>query len=445
MRDHFKVLAGIVAAAVLLGGGRSAAEEIGVVPAADVSAARPGGGEEYRIGAADVLSVSVWQHTDMDQTLTVRHDGKVTYNLLGDITAGGRTPAELDAEITERLREFIRNPQVTIRIVESNSRKVLILGAVNRAGPYLLQGSPRLLEVLSEVGWNDATADLTSITVLRASGEILRVNLQALLYNGDMAQNVVLRPDDTVFVPPKGPAAGVSSGGVAGASPIAAQTVRILALGELTTAGPHEFPAGSPLSVKTLLLAAGGVTDRAALGRAKIVRADNSQEPVDLNRLLFDGDMSQDLPLGSGDVFYVPQTRNMRVFVLGMVSSPGIVEAAQYADGTRQEALSVLQAIVLAGHERNGAVLSNVKIVRDYPNDPKVITVNLERLLRQGDVAQNVPLREGDVVFVPQSFGDIALETYRKLLSPISPTATAIGTLRSVSRGSATSISGSGI
>lgn len=427
MRIRFKVIAAIAAAGVLLPGGLGRAEEIGVAPATSVGE-RPSG-DEYRIGPTDVVEVNVWQNDEMNQTLTVRHDGKVTYKLLGDILAAGRTPAELDAEITERLREFIRNPQVTVRIVEANSRKVLVLGAVQKPGPYLLRGSPRVLEVLTDVGWREDQADITNVTVLRESGDVLRVNLQALLYQGDLAQNIPVRPDDTIFLPPKA--------GVPGTTAIA-EEVRVMALGEVGRAGVLAFPAGEPVTVKTLLLQAGGVTQRAALGRAKVIRADNRQEPVDLNRLLFDGDMTQDLALAPGDVFYVPQARRTRIFVLGMVRTPGMIESDQ-------ERLSVMQAIVLANHEREGAVLSNVKVVRDWPNDPKVITVNLERLLRQGDVSQNVPLREGDVVFVPRAFGDVALETYRRILAPIFPTAAAVGTVRAIEQGQATSLTQTGL
>ena len=422
-----------LASVTLLGTVAGRTEEISIAPAEGVGPAR-GSDDEYRIGPTDVIDVSVWQHPDMSQSLPVRHDGKITFQLLGDVPAAGLTPSELDAELTERLREFVRNPQVTVRVAEANSRKVLVLGAVNRPGPYRLQGSPRVLEVLTEVGWKEEGAEIWKVTVLRASGEVLKVDLHALLYGGDLAQNVRLRPDDTIFLPPREEA--LAAAGVAGASLSA--PVRILALGEVGKAGTHAFSADRPPRVKDLLLVAGGVTDRASLGRAKVIRTNGDQDPVDLNRLLFDGDMSQDLALGPGDVFYVPQARRTRFYVLGMVQNPGLIE-------TEEEHLSVMQAIVLAQNERTRPLPSNLKIVRDWPNDPKVITVNIERLLRQGDVSQNVPLKDGDVVFVPQSLGDIALETYRKILQPIFPTASAIGTIRALESGSTTNLTtGSG-
>jgi polysaccharide export outer membrane protein len=430
---RFKVIGplGLSVAVVLLAAVGARAEEIAVQPAAGFAAGFSPT-EEYRIGPTDVLEITVWLNDEMNQTVTVRHDGRITFRLLGDIPAAGRTPAELSADIAERLREFIRNPRVTVRVAEENSRKILVLGAVSKPGPYRLTGTPRLLEVLTDVGWREEIADISAVTVMRGTGEVLRVNLNALLYQGDLAQNIILRPEDAVFVPPK---PGTAE----------ADVVRVMALGEVAKAGVHGFPEGEPITVKKLLLSAGGVSSRAALGRAKVIRTDQSQEPVDLNRLLFDGDMSQDLVLGPGDLLYVPQTASLRVYVLGHVRSAGVVEIPARADGRpRQESLSVLQAIVLAGHEREGAVLSNVKIVRDWPNEPKVMTVNVERLLRQGDVTQNIPLRDGDVVFIPRAFGDVALETYRRILAPIFPTAAAIGTIRGIERGGASSVQSTG-
>lgn len=426
---RFKVVVLALVAAMAAGAG---AEEIAVSPASAGYVAGFSPTEEYRIGPTDVLEITVWLNDDMNQTVTVRHDGRITFRLLGDIPAAGRTPAELSADIAERLREFIRNPRVTVRVVEANSRKVLLLGAVNKPGPYRLTGTPRLLEVLTDVGWNEEVADISKVTVMRGTGEVLRVDLTALLYRGDLAQNLILRPEDAIFVPPKAGAAE-------------ANVVNVMVLGEVASPGVKGFPDGTPITVKSLLMAAGGVTPRAALGRAKVIRTDQAQEPVDLNRLLFEGDMSQDLVLGPGDLLYVPQAASLRVYVLGMVQSPGIVEIPERADGgPRQETLSVLQAIVLAKHERAGAVLSNVKVVRDWPHEPKVITVNIERLLRQGDVEQNIPLRDGDVVYVPRSFGDVALETYRRLLAPIFPTAAAIGTVRAIEQGQASNIQTTG-
>ena len=133
---------------------------------------------------------------------------------------------------------------------------------------------------------------------------------------------------------------------------------------------------------------AGGVTTNAASVRGRILRANGDVQLVNLKALIYDGDLSQDYQLGPGDALIVPRTQEIEVYVLGMVSAPGMFVV--------HERPNVLQALTLAKHYRFGAVLRSTKVVRGDPNNPTVISVDLERLLFKGDRTQNIRLESGD-------------------------------------------------
>jgi polysaccharide biosynthesis/export protein len=385
---------------ILLPGASYSPQYSSVSPGSTWSAVREE--EIYRIGPSDVLEISIWQSPDLNRTVTVRFDGRISFPLAGEMMASGLTPQELGAEIAERLREFIRAPQVTVTVKEFQSRQVLVLGKVGRAGIYPLRGPMKLLELLTAAGINLSEIDLKNITVMRASGEVLKIDLEALLYRQDIRQNIDLRSGDNIFVPEK---ASVSVTGP--------QTKEIMILGEVNKPGAYSFPTDRAVTVKEILLNAGGTTANASLPGAKVIRSDRIQEPTDLNRLLFNADMSQDLTLYAGDVVFVPKRKEMRVYVLGMVQTPGIYQG-------QPNTLDLLQVLSLAVPAKFGAVLSNVKIVRGWPNNPKVISANVEALLFRGRLEENIPLQEGDVVYVPESFVSNVMEVLQRVLSPLS-------------------------
>jgi polysaccharide export outer membrane protein len=397
---------------ILLPGAAYSSQSSGVAPGSTWSPTREE--EIYRIGPSDVLEISIWQSPDLNRTVTVRFDGRISFPLAGEIMASGLAPQELGAEIAERLREFIRAPQVTVTVKEFQSRQVLVLGKVGRAGIYPLRGPMKLLELLTAAGINLAEIDLKSITVMRATGEVLKIDLEALLYRQDIRQNIDLRSGDNIFVPEK---ASISVTGP--------QTKEIMVLGEVNKPGAYSFPTDRAVTVKEILLSSGGTTANASLQGAKVIRSDRIQEPTDLNRLLFNADMSQDLTLYAGDVVFVPKRKEMRVYVLGMVHTPGIYQG-------QPNTLDLLQILSLSVPQKFGAVLSNVKIVRGWPNNPKVISANVEALLFRGKLEENIPLQDGDVVYVPESFVSNVMEVLSRVLSPLSGAITFADTVQDV-------------
>ena len=122
---------------------------------------------DFVIGVEDRLAISVWKEPDLSRTVGVRPDGKITFPLVGDIQASGRTTKELDAEMTTALSRFIKEPVVTVLVEEINHFKVFVLGEVHTQGQLLLRQPTRLLQALALAGGLTQYADKSNVVVVR--------------------------------------------------------------------------------------------------------------------------------------------------------------------------------------------------------------------------------------------------------------------------------------
>jgi len=174
-------------------------------PGPDAGARPVHSDSSYVIGADDVLAINVWKEQEISRTVPVRSDGKISLPLVGELTAGGQTPLQLEQEISKRLQAYISEPEVTIIVQDSRSRKVNILGMVVRPGSYLLTGSTTVLDAIAMAGGFRDFAKQKAIYVLRANddGTQKRIpfNYKDVIKGKNPEQNISLQPRDTVVVP----------------------------------------------------------------------------------------------------------------------------------------------------------------------------------------------------------------------------------------------------
>lgn len=159
----------------------------------------------YVIGAEDLLSVTVWKEPDVSNpSVPVRPDGKVSLPLLGDVEAAGKTPSQLADDVTTRLKKFIEEPRVTVVVIGMNSRRVFILGEVNKPGPTGMSANMTVLQAISAAGGPTAYANTKKITVMRTeNGKQNRYlfNYKEVIKGNNQDQNIILKPGDTIVVP----------------------------------------------------------------------------------------------------------------------------------------------------------------------------------------------------------------------------------------------------
>jgi polysaccharide export outer membrane protein len=233
------------------------------------------GGKDYRIGPGDILRVTVYGHDDMNLTVVVQPGGDFVFPLIGSVSAAEATPQEVEARIRSRLAKgLIRDAQVTVVVQEYRSKVVFVVGEVSRPGTYPLAGETSVVELLSRAGPLSANAG-SEVVVVRpvapldhpvlpleakaskvspgtatrsANAEVLRVDVRAI-QAGQVEKNLVLKAGDTLFVP---------------------QAARIFVTGEVRNPGAFAFSAG--ITVRQAVSLAGGFTEDASKGSARVVR-----------------------------------------------------------------------------------------------------------------------------------------------------------------------------
>ena len=159
---------------------------------------------DYVIGADDLLDISVWKEPDISRRIPVRTDGKISIPLLNDIQAAGLTPMQLQAQITEKLKKFLTEPQVTVTVMATNSRRVYILGEVGRPGPIPLLSNMTVLQAITTAGGLGQFANGSKIRILRSVGDkqvVYSFNYKEVLSGKNPEQNIILKPGDSIVVP----------------------------------------------------------------------------------------------------------------------------------------------------------------------------------------------------------------------------------------------------
>ncbi len=194
---------------LLLGVGLLAGCTAAPAPAGATAGAANSGGGEYVIGSGDTLSVFVYQAPELSEaSVAVRPDGRISVPLVQDIRASGLTAPELAKRIEQRLTKYVRDPNVTVIVrsfVGPSDRQIRVIGqaAAPEAIPY--RDGMSLLDVMV------ATKGLTKFAAGNSAFVIRRlpdgketkipVRLSSLINDGDMSQNIQMRPGDTLVIP----------------------------------------------------------------------------------------------------------------------------------------------------------------------------------------------------------------------------------------------------
>ncbi|MCH9670711.1 MAG: polysaccharide biosynthesis/export family protein [Gammaproteobacteria bacterium] len=253
--------------------------------------------QTFRLGKGDVLAVSVYNEPDLRlDGLAVRPDGMLSFPLVGDVMAEGRTVDELRTELTTRLSEFVQKPRVSVIVQQVVSHEYTIVGEVVRPGVFALDRNVSLTKAIARSGGlkqgqfrasSAELADLKNAFVSR-DGNVLPVDFVALLRHGDLRHDIPLAPGDYIFIP-----SGLSK--------------EIYILGEVNR--PDLFAYRDDLQLSRALVMAQGFNADAELSRIHVIRGSLSDPTlyiVDL-QAVFDG-RERDVKLAPGDIVFVPPT-----------------------------------------------------------------------------------------------------------------------------------------
>ncbi|MCP5060646.1 MAG: hypothetical protein GY937_28450 [bacterium] len=161
-------------------------------------------GRPYRIGPPDQLVITVLPAPEIQREVTVRPDGMISIDLVGDIPAAGRTPDEVANDIEGRIGRFKRDAVVTVALTQSLSTEITVLGEVGRPSTFPLNRETRLVEAIGMVGGPRPYAAKDKIRIVRFVDGQTKIYLTDLsaIEKGDLSTNFLLQGGDVVVVPP---------------------------------------------------------------------------------------------------------------------------------------------------------------------------------------------------------------------------------------------------
>jgi polysaccharide export outer membrane protein len=225
----------------------------------------------------------------------VSEEGRITLPLLGEVGVGDLTKFEVEKKLTGLAgQRIVLNPQVTVHILEYLSRRVSVVGAVEKPGPFELLGRRTVLNAISEAGGltRDAGEEIVIIRQLpEGDSTSIRISIDGLFVQGDPKLNLVLQPGDVINVPVD-------------------KMVPIYVFGQVRNPGALQVKRSSLPTLTQAIAQAGGFTDRANRKRVQIRRRDAAGREIEINvnvRNILKGKI-RDIPLFVNDTVYVPES-----------------------------------------------------------------------------------------------------------------------------------------
>lgn len=373
-------VAALIASNALLAPAALAAPSPSAKAAATAAANRP----DYRLVVGDELQITVANHPDVDRELVVRPDGKITLPRVGDIAAAGKTATVLSAEIQRVLSRTLNNARVQVIVKSATIRQAVISGAVKAPGPYTFKSGLRVIDLIGRAGGLTTRENRVKGRVIR-QGQEMPFDVSKAVSNASSPSNLLLRADDLVILDAQD------------------YSKQLTVTGSVTSPGNYDLVEG--LTVAGLLAQAGGVKPEAALGKAYVVR-DDETVPLDL-RGIESGSANANSPLNNfkfklGDVLTVPANTD-RVGVTGRVAQPNF-----YALPEDPADAKLLRMLALAGGPQTDADLSKVTLTRVVKGQQQITPIDVAAI-QDGTAPDNMILRPDDVLFVPKRDSNVII------------------------------------
>jgi protein involved in polysaccharide export with SLBB domain len=342
--------------------------------------------DQFRPG--DVVSVTVRDEPELSvQKLRVRPDGVLRLPWLGEVKVSGKTRKELQELLEESLsRKYVKSADVTVELHADECRRVYVLGRVSRPGTLTLPVDERvtLVQVVALAGGfltgrADLEADPTAIRLIRTINgqrKAFRLSFDTIVEREQLDQDVLIEPEDEIYVPPK---------------------KELHIFGSVHNPGTFALADGSRLSIDEALSLAGGFSGAADRAHVTLIRRDASGSAESYRVNMLDEKIRATTQVTASDTIIVSDQQRRRVFVLGDVGRQGSYELDE-------EGLTVTKILALAGGLSKVADGDAVRLYRATAEGRKVYRVPVNTIMRRNELENDPVLIPGDLIFVPESF-----------------------------------------
>jgi polysaccharide export outer membrane protein len=264
---------------------------------------------DYLIGEGDTLMISVWGEKDLTLPAIVRPDGKISIPAVGEVMAANTTVKDLQTTLTGKIGKIVKNPIVTVIVTGITNNKVYLFGGGVNSRVYSLTQRTTLLQLLCQLGEQQSPADgktgavetvvgtsnsardadIKNAYVLR-NGKKIKQNFYNLFVDGNIAEDMVIEPNDVIFIP------GYND-------------KNVYVMGAVNT--PRSISYRDGLTVMAAILEAGGFTKYASQNDTVIYRKTGGRDitiSVKMKKLINDGDLTQNARLQPGDYVVVKES-----------------------------------------------------------------------------------------------------------------------------------------
>lgn len=244
--------------------------------------------KDYIIGDGDTIQISVWGSPELSLTITVRPDGKISLPAVGEIKASGLTPQELTSVLEKEMAKVVKTPIVTVIVTGMTNYQIFVFGKGVPSGVRILTRETTLLEFLSLLGPMD-NADLKNAYLVRDKKKV-KTGFYQLFEKGDFSEDIILEPNDMIFIPDD-------------------FENRIGVIGAVTK--PANIPFREGMTILDVILTVGGFTEFANKSDVEVLRKgeDGKRTKMSIDaRELMKGDLSKNALIMPGDLVIVRES-----------------------------------------------------------------------------------------------------------------------------------------
>jgi polysaccharide biosynthesis/export protein len=365
-------------------------------------------GQEYIAKRGDSVTVTVWEKQSLSGMITVDSNGNITLPMpIGAVSVLGMTATQIGKVLTDKLKENLVNPTVSVSITPAEGFTVHVLGEVKAPDFIKIPEGTTIQEAITRAGgWTDF-ADKENIRLIREEGDTIgkktsetKVDFTKFIKSGDLSANPILKARDVIIVPRAPEAVMVSK--------------RISVYGAVNKPGIIETEETQTLAI--IIAMAGGFTSKSVPSEISIANISNekiSRKSVNFEDFLSGKDVKANPIISFGEMVFVPEKIEEKPFdidVMGQVKSPGAFMAT--------EKTRLLSAIYQAGGFAEESDVESVILIRSENGLFTKKKINVKEFILSGNIEFNPLLVKGDIIYVPLSANAKQIPTIHEMFLP---------------------------